>query len=117
MEQNKQRRARFFPMFVFALLAFAFASFAVQFLWNWIIAPTFSLVHLGYWQAMGLLVFCRLLFGHFSLGRHAPHRPYYKYPKNEQEQYRQKIMNMTEEERQQFKSEWKKRCEKRTEQQ
>lgn len=115
MEQNKQRRAKFFSLFIFALLAFALASLAVQLLWNWIIAPTFSIVSLGYWQAMGLLVFCRLLFGRFSFGRHTPHRAHYKYPRNEQ--YRQKIMNMTDEERQQFKSEWKKRCEKRTEQQ
>ena len=104
MQHNYKKGARFFPLF--ALLFFALASLAVQLLWNWIIAPTFSLTSFSYWQAMGLLVLCRILFGHPSFGRHH-NRPSFSEQSASQ---RQKWINMTEEERLQFKNEWKKRC-------
>ena len=67
MQQDKWRKYRFLiPLFFIA--AFGFISWVVQILWNWLIAPTFSVTPYTYWQAMGLLVLCRILFGGFRFG-------------------------------------------------
>lgn len=86
-----------FPIFI--LVLFLGLSWVIQILWNAIISPTFSLTEFNYWQAMGLLLFCRILVGGFRFG--VP--PY---------QHREKWRNMSEEERAKFKEEWKQRCNK-----
>lgn len=105
MQQDKWRKMRFFfPLFF--LVGFGLITWVVQLLWNGLIAPTFSLAQYSYWQAMGLFVFCRILFGGFRFGSSPRGRkpPF---------QSREKWMSMSEEERQQFKSQWEKRCDKR----
>src|SRR5258708_15092540 len=37
-------------------------------LWNWLLPPLFGWRAITFWQALGLLVLCRILFG--GLGRH-----------------------------------------------
>jgi hypothetical protein len=39
----------------------------VMFLWNWLLPGLFGWPRLGFWQALGLLALCRILFG--GLGR------------------------------------------------
>ena len=53
------------------LIAVAMGAFGflVKWLWNWLMPPLFGLHALGYWQALGLLVLCKILFGGFG-GRH-----------------------------------------------
>src|SRR3954464_14667222 len=36
----------------------------VRLLWNWLLPPLFGWREISYWQALGLLVLCRILFGH-----------------------------------------------------
>lgn len=57
----------FAPIFVAAL------TFVVMSLWNALIPSLFAGPVLGFWQAAGLLVLCRILFGGFR-GRGGPHR-------------------------------------------
>lgn len=100
----RKRRFFFFPVFIAGLFAI---SAVVMLLWNWIV-PSISTIHvLSYWQAMGLLVLCRILFGGFRFGSHrrAAHRHFERHAP-----FRDKLMDMTDEERQQFKNQWKKRC-------
>ena len=40
----------------------------VKLLWNWLMPSLFGWPVLSFWQALGLLVLCRILFG--GLGRH-----------------------------------------------
>ena len=40
----------------------------VKLLWNWLLPALFGLPAVTFWQALGLLVLCRILFGGF--GRH-----------------------------------------------
>jgi hypothetical protein len=54
------RMLKFLP---FAVLFVALFGFGVMTLWNWLIPALFGLKALGYWQALGLLVLCRILFG------------------------------------------------------
>src|SRR5258708_14152629 len=45
----------------------------VMHLWNWLLPPLFGWRTLGFWQALGLLALCRILFG--GLGHGRPGRP------------------------------------------
>ncbi|HEV2230396.1 MAG TPA: hypothetical protein VGR86_15735 [Steroidobacteraceae bacterium] len=38
-------------------------SWAVMLLWNYVVPPVFHGPAIGYWQALALLVLCRILFG------------------------------------------------------
>jgi hypothetical protein len=55
-----------------ALLAFALfivvGGEIVLLLWNWLLPPLFGLRQITFWQALGILALCRILFGGF--GRH-----------------------------------------------
>jgi len=58
--------------FVFGLpfmLAFlAVAALAIMLLWNGLLPVIFGLKAIGYWQALGLLILARILFGSFGRG-------------------------------------------------
>lgn len=48
----------------FAILAFvALLTFAVQSLWNGVLAEVVAVKAISYWQALGLLVLAKILFG------------------------------------------------------
>ena len=106
MPNDKRRRISFYKPFFF-VIAFGLLVWAVQYLWNWLIAPTFSVRTFGYFEAMGLFILCRLLFGSFRFGgqMRSGSPPF---------RNKEKWMNMSDEERQQFKAEWQKKCEKRS---
>ena len=40
----------------------------VMLLWNWLAPTLFGLSEVTFWQAIGLLALCRILFGGFGLG-------------------------------------------------
>lgn len=60
-------RSRFFFFAPFALLAFlgfiALGGYLVQLLWNWLLPELFGLPEVTFWQALGLLMLSRILFG------------------------------------------------------
>jgi hypothetical protein len=69
---------------LFAAAPFFAAAFVfvigelVMSLWNWIAAGLFGLPQVTFWQAWGLLLLCRILFGGFGGGggeRRRRHRP------------------------------------------
>ena len=94
------------PIFILIPIALFFAvSAVVMFLWNWLLPDLFAFKAITYWQAMGLFLLSRILFGSFGFGN--------KRPPFANSKFREKMMNMTEEERQQFKEEWKTRCKNR----
>ena len=39
----------------------------VRLLWNWLVPPLFGWSQITFWQALGLLALCRILFGGFGL--------------------------------------------------
>jgi hypothetical protein len=45
------------------LLVMTIGGQAVRLLWNWLLPPLFGWREVTFWQALGLLVLCRLLFG------------------------------------------------------
>jgi hypothetical protein len=40
----------------------------VMLLWNWLAPALFGFKQITFWQALGLLALCRILFGGFGLG-------------------------------------------------
>lgn len=55
-------------LFVLFLLFIALGGLVVQLLWNWLLPAIFGWSEISYWQALGLLALCRILFGGWSGG-------------------------------------------------
>ena len=52
------------PAAILGMLAFAFlGGQIVRLLWNWLLPPLFGWPAVTFWQALGLLALCRILFG------------------------------------------------------
>jgi hypothetical protein len=100
----RNRNCFFFPLFI---IGFFSISAIVMLLWNWIIPAISTFSVLTYWQAMGLLALCRILFGGFNFNRHhnKVHRHF-----AEHTAFKEKFMDMNDEEKLQFKNQWKQRC-------
>jgi hypothetical protein len=57
------------PLAILGLVIFTFiGGEVVMLLWNWLAPALFGLREITFWQAIGLLALCRLLFGGFGLG-------------------------------------------------
>ena len=67
IEESVMRRgfwiAKGVKILVLVAVVLGVVSFVVMSLWNWLVPTLFSGPVLGYWQALGLLVLARLLFG------------------------------------------------------
>ncbi len=66
----------------------------VHLLWNWLLPPLFGWREVTFWQALGLLALCRILFG--GLGSHGPGRS------NFRRRMKERCGGMTPEERERF---------------
>lgn len=64
----------FAPLAIVAVAGFiALGGEVVKLLWNWLLPPLFGWREIGFWQGLGLLALCRILFGGFGCRSH--HRP------------------------------------------
>lgn len=104
--QYPYRRRKFYMGFFF-IAAFLLLGAAVMWLWNAILPAVLPASPLNYPQALGLLVLCRILFGGLHLGRPGGPPPHIAAQKRE---WKDKWMNMNEEERAKFKEAWRSRC-------
>jgi len=100
-------RYRFFPLIAVALLLGLGA--VVMCLWNAILPDLVHVNRIGYWQAVGLLALCRILFGNFGGRGPARHRGYGP-GADMRRQWREKWMQMTPEERSRFRHDWQESC-------
>jgi len=56
------------PLAILGILVFvAIGGGVVLLLWNWLLPPMFGWNQLTFWQALGMLVLCRILFGGFGM--------------------------------------------------
>ncbi len=57
---------------IVAAVGFAFLfGYVIMLLWNWLIPMIFGLTEISYWQAVGIIILAKLLFGGF--GGHPKH--------------------------------------------
>lgn len=111
MNRPRNYRPRFWLFPFFAAAAALVLGGAVKWLWNAILPSLLGVNLISFWQAVGLLVLCRILFGNFgrgSMGGQARWRGENKMPFGPPR--RDKWTNMTDEERAKLKEEWRKRC-------
>jgi hypothetical protein len=76
----------------------------VMHLWNWLAPALFGLRQVTFWQALGLLALCRILFGGFGLGGGGSHRSKSRRRMRERvsERMRERWEQMAPEEREKF---------------
>jgi hypothetical protein len=107
------RRLFYRGRFIFIPIAIAacltLAGFVVMLLWNALMPVIFHLGMITFWQAVGLFILCKLLFGFGKGGprggfRGGPPGPWMKFKMEE------RFRNMTPEERERFKQKWNERC-------
>jgi hypothetical protein len=103
----------FAPLAVVGFALFIAAGGAiVMLLWNWLLPPLFGWHQIAFWQALGLLALCRILFGgfgfHHGSGRHSPiaHRMADRMADRVAERWER----MTPEERERFRQRVRDRC-------
>lgn len=64
-------RSRFIKFLLGGILVCAVIGLAVMLLWNWLMPAIFGLAIINFWQALGLLALCRILFGSFGKRGHS----------------------------------------------
>jgi uncharacterized membrane protein len=76
------------PLAILGMLLFmAIGGEVVKQLWNWLLPPLFGWPQVTFWQALGILVLCRILFGGHGFSRSNSRR---RSPE-ERERFRQAI--------------------------
>jgi hypothetical protein len=92
----------FAAIFVLAVLGLGWVTMS---LWNWLMPAIFGLAIISFWQAIGLLILCKILFGKFHKGGHCGCGGGWRNRKQGywRSRWESKMANMTEEERQKFK--------------
>ncbi|MBW4890317.1 hypothetical protein KXQ82_11340 [Mucilaginibacter sp. HMF5004] len=100
------RRKMAVPFKLIFIVAFFALSAIVMWLWNELMPAITHVTTISYWQAAGLLILSRILFGGMPFGRGGRDR----FRNGPPAHIREKLMNMTDEERAQFKEQWKERC-------
>ncbi len=63
---RKFRMVRAITFGLFAVVAVAVLSLTVMGLWNWLMPTIFRWQVITFWQALGLLILSRILFGRFG---------------------------------------------------
>lgn len=96
-------RGRFYFFLLVAGAAALALGGVVMVLWNAILPEVVHAGRLSYWQGVGLLVLCRVLFGSFGTGRGGAD---WRTPRRGHEKWQR----MSAEERQQFRQQWQHRA-------
>jgi hypothetical protein len=76
-------------------------------LWNWLLPTLFGWRQITFWQAIGLLALCRILFGGWSGGGHGQRS---NMRRRMAERIDERWEKMTPEEREKFRQSWRSRC-------
>ena len=82
---------------VFGIIILATVSAVVMLLWNLLMPSIFGLTTINYWQALGLFVLSRILFGRLGFGRN-----HWMRGRMDHNSIHNKWMEMTPEQREEF---------------
>ncbi|HEY4155835.1 MAG TPA: hypothetical protein VGM24_10420 [Puia sp.] len=98
--ERKRNRFYFIPIIIALIFLM---GWVVMLLWNAILPDLINVRSITYEQALGLLILCKILFGSYrpgpsrGFGKGGPH-------------WRSKLMDLSPEERERFKQEWRNRA-------
>jgi hypothetical protein len=91
------------PLVILGILLFiAIGGEVVRLLWNGLLPPIFGWRQVSFWQALGILALCRVLFGGF--GHHGSHRSRFR------RRMAERLDHMTPEERERLRQDMRGRC-------
>lgn len=95
------------PLAILGIVVFiTIGGGVVMLLWNWLAPNLFGLRLITFWQALGLLALCRILFGGFGLGGGGNRSSRQRMEKRISERIRERVderwEQMTPEERERF---------------
>jgi len=95
MRPKWQKLLFFAPLAILGMALFiAIGGEIVRLLWNWLLPPLFGWRLITFWQAVGILALCRILFG--RIGGRGWHRSSFRRRMDD------RCSHMTPEEREQF---------------
>ncbi len=63
VQEYVSNAVKVFFVIVFAILIMALVVYGTMYLWNWLMTDIFNLRTINYWEALGLLVLAKILFG------------------------------------------------------
>jgi len=96
MNKRLKRLMWIAPLAILGMVVFiAIGGEVVRLLWNWLAPELFGLRPINFWQAIGLLTLCRILFGGFGMGGGSQRS-------NARRRMRERWEEMTPEERERF---------------
>lgn len=95
----------------FVILAIVVFGYAFQYLWNWLVPTLFSGPVITLWQAYGLLILSKIIFGGFGRKCHGCHGDGGHWKNHWRAKMGERMKNMSPEEREQFKEKLRRRCE------
>ena len=91
------------PLAILGLALFLFlGGEIVKLLWNALLPSLFDFPRIGFWQALGLLALCRILFGGFGLRGGGGSRIRRRVRERVAERVEERMASMTPEERERF---------------
>src|SRR5229473_2911025 len=91
------------PLAILGMVVFiAIGGEIVLHLWNWLLPPLFGWRQITFWQALGLLLLCRILFG--GLGVRGSHRSHMR--SRMRRRMAERWEQMTAEEREKVRQRW-----------
>ena len=96
-----RRIARVLKFVAIGIVAFTVFGFVVSHLWNYLMPGLFGLRTITFWQAVGLMILGRMLFGGFRPGRGGF---------GWRGEMMRRLEQMTPEEREKFREGWRGRC-------
>jgi hypothetical protein len=97
-----RRFLMFIPLFMVGGVALGIlGGFIIKWLWNWLTPALWGWPMITFWQAWGLLILCRILFGRLGMaqGRHggkrwmSPRERYKHMTSDEKARFKKKIMD------------------------
>ncbi len=101
--RNVSKGRKVIGILLIVAIALTVFSFIVMQLWNNILTPVLHVQPVNFWQALGIFVLSKILFGGFRGGWGGPRN-----------QWRRRMYenweNMTPEQREKFREQWRNRC-------
>jgi hypothetical protein len=107
MTRGKRKLFWIVPAAILGMALFIFfGGEIVMRLWNWLLPTLFGWRQITFWQGLGILVLCRILFG--AHGFRGPMRSNFR--RRIQERMEERYASMTPEERERLRQSWRGSC-------
>jgi hypothetical protein len=99
----KRNPKKFILIPLCGIAVLALISYIVMQLWNNLLPDIFHVTTINYWQAMGIFILCKILFGFGGKGGRGG-APWMRHRMEE------RLKGMSSEDKERFKAQWEKRC-------